>query len=158
MSRMYVPMCLSYMCLKLLFKMPLRKSHLFLMMNRHLRSSGSALLLWEEKEESSKFAILLCREAQPLGRAFSKQQFKCGCTLMGLDFNPSPICDTAAIDDGVSQGSDNIAQHQCDAHRCVFRYVGVANSSKKLCIRVRIEKGVQSANLGNIFRQQQTSL
>lgn len=50
---------------------------------------------------------------------------------MGLDFNPSPICDTAAIDDGVSQGSDNIAQHQCDAHRCILRYVGSSKFFQK---------------------------
>lgn len=69
---MYIHMllCLSYMCLKLLFKMPVRKSNLFLMMNGHLRTSDSALLLWEEKvEESNKFAILY-HEAQLLGTAF----------------------------------------------------------------------------------------
>ena len=70
-THIHMLLCLSYMCLKLLFKMPVRKSDLYLMMNGHPRISDSALLLWEEKvEESNKFAILLYYEAQLLGRAF----------------------------------------------------------------------------------------
>lgn len=67
----HVLLCLSYMCLKLFFKLPIRKSDLYLMKNGHPRTRDSTLLLREEKvEENCKFAILLHHEAQLLGRAF----------------------------------------------------------------------------------------
>lgn len=114
-----MPCTCIHVCLKLLFKMCVRKNYPCLMLNRHPRTSDSALLLWEEKiDGSSTFAIPQCPEAQLPGRAFWTQQLK----LLGLCSNPSPTCDTSVtLLMLTSQGSGHPAGHHCDAHRCIFR-------------------------------------